>query len=352
MSSIDGGVHRDRPLHTADRGGSGGRFNYARAQGLSRSRPIPEGSRGDDTLPRRIDHALFELARRLECGYVLYVSGDSTRPVWPLLSNKNADLLPADDGPTNGRPALPGATLAPEHGPRAVIRTTSSADPSIPVPALFHEIGEDGNENDGDKTSNALFQFDGTDTTFLMSRRPHQMDGKTPSAKSGQNQGRWSCDDKEQQAETWYNLMATEFAVIQRPDGDDALPYALTTAAVQPRPGLGTPHPPPAAHPRRHPDGQEPPRIPAQHRLGDRRRPRLNRCTDGRNALRSSAPDQVRRRPLVTRRAAARASVLGAQRPGRVQLPQRVIGGPAGRTAGRGCASTGQRHRAPPKLPG
>ncbi|MEV8395282.1 MULTISPECIES: RNaseH domain-containing protein [unclassified Streptomyces] len=216
----------------ADRGGSGGWFNYARAQGLSRSRPIPEGSRGDDTLPRRIDHALFELARRLECGYVLYVSGDSTRPVWPLLSNKNADLLPDDDGLTNGRPALPGATLAPEHRPRAVIRTTSSADPSIPVPALFHEIDEDGNVSDGDKTSNALFQLDGTATTFLMSRRPHQMDGKTPSAKSGRTQGRWACDDKEQQAETWYNLTATEIAVIQRPDGDDALPYALTTARL------------------------------------------------------------------------------------------------------------------------
>ncbi|MFJ6825487.1 RNaseH domain-containing protein [Streptomyces niveus] len=172
------------------------------------------------------------MSRHLRCGYVLYVSGDSTRPVWPLLSNKNADLLPDADGLADGRPALPGATLAPEHRPRAVIRTTSSADPSIPVPALFHEIDEDGTERDGDKTSNALFQLEGTDTTFLMSRRPHQMDGKTPSAKSGRTQGRWSCDDKEQQAETWHNLTGTEIAVIQRPDGADALPYALTAARL------------------------------------------------------------------------------------------------------------------------
>ncbi|MFD6150208.1 RNaseH domain-containing protein [Streptomyces sp. NPDC060243] len=216
----------------AGRGGSGGWFNYARAQGLSRSHPIPEGSRGDHTLSRRIDHALLELSRYLEGGYVLYVSGDSTRPVWPLLSNKNADLLPGNDGLVGNRPALPGSTLPPEHRPRAVIRTTSSADPSIPVPALFHEIDEDGNASDGDKTSNALFQLDETGTTFLMSRRPHQMDGKTPSAKAGRAQGRWSCDDKEQQAETWYNLTATEIAVIQHPDGETALPYALTCARL------------------------------------------------------------------------------------------------------------------------
>ncbi|MFE2971702.1 RNaseH domain-containing protein [Streptomyces sp. NPDC059340] len=216
----------------AGRGGSGGWFNYAHAQGLSRSRPIPDGSRGDDTLPRRIDHALYELSRHLECGYVLYVSGDSTRPVWPLLANKNADLLPDDDGLADGRLALPGATLAPEHQPRAVIRTTSSTDPSIPLPALFHQIDDDGNESDGVKTSNALFQLDNTDTTFLMSRLPHQAAGGTPYAKSGREQGRWTCDDKEQQAETWYNHTATEIAVIQRPDGEDALPYALTTARL------------------------------------------------------------------------------------------------------------------------
>ncbi|CAM2807891.1 RNaseH domain-containing protein [Streptomyces albus] len=216
----------------ASRDGSGGWCNYARAQALSRSRPIPEGSRGDETLPRRIDQALYELSRHLENGYVLYVSGDSTRPVWPLLANKNADLHPDDDGCANGRPALPGATLAPEHRPRAIIRTTSSAGPSIPLPAVFHEIDEDGNVSDGDKTSNALFQLNDTATTFIMSRRPQQMDGKTPSAKSGRTQSRWACDDKEQQAETWYNLTATEIAVIQHPHGEEPLPYALTAARL------------------------------------------------------------------------------------------------------------------------
>ncbi|WP_369368747.1 RNaseH domain-containing protein [Streptomyces sp. CG4] len=58
------------------------------------------------------------------------------------------------------------------------------------------------------------------------------MDGKTPSAKSGRTRGRWACDDKEAQAETWYNLTATEIAVIQHSDGEGALPYALTTAPL------------------------------------------------------------------------------------------------------------------------
>ncbi|GAX58238.1 RNaseH domain-containing protein [Streptomyces olivochromogenes] len=61
-------------------------------------------------------------------------------------------------------------------------------------------------------------------------RLPHQAAGGTPCAKSGREQGRWTCDDKEQQARTWYN--PTEIAVIQRPDGEDALPYALTTARL------------------------------------------------------------------------------------------------------------------------
>ncbi len=65
-----------------------------------------------------------------------------------------------------------------------------------------------------------------------MIRRPHQMDGKTPSAKPGHTQGRWLCDDQEQQAETWHNLTATEITVIQCPDEDDALPYALTAARL------------------------------------------------------------------------------------------------------------------------
>jgi hypothetical protein len=228
----DGDHWRAMAYLPTTRNGRGGWAAYATAQCLSRSAPIPEGSRRDDTLPRRIDHALYELGEHLNTGYLLYVSGDSTRPVWPHLANKNQDLVEDAHGHINGRPAFPGATLPPERRPRAIIRTTSTADPSIPLPALFQEIDADGTAHDGDKTSNALFHLNGTDATFVLCNRPHQMDGKTPDAKLGRTHSRWLCTDPEQQSETWYNLTATEIAVIHRPPGDDALPYALTAARL------------------------------------------------------------------------------------------------------------------------
>lgn len=213
------------------RHGAGGWFNYALAQSISRAHPIPPGSRSDSALPRRIDQALLQLSQHLETAYVLYVSGDSTRPVWPLLSNKNADALPDDNGLIDDRPALPGATLPAEHRPQAVIRTTSSVDPSIPVPAVFHEIDEHGNETPGEKISKALYQLQDADSAYIMSRIPQQAEGKTPSAKLGRTHSRWSCTGEEQ-AENWHSLTATEIAVISHPDGEDTLPYALTAARL------------------------------------------------------------------------------------------------------------------------
>ncbi|MFE7112888.1 hypothetical protein ACFU98_38540 [Streptomyces sp. NPDC057575] len=103
---------------------------------------------------------------------MLYVSGDSTHAAWPLMSNKNADLPADETGQINGRPALPGATLDPSHRPKATIRTTSSTNPSIPVPAVFHTVDDLGNEAAGPRTSNALFQIDNASTTYFMSRLP------------------------------------------------------------------------------------------------------------------------------------------------------------------------------------
>ncbi|WKX74050.1 RNaseH domain-containing protein [Streptomyces sp. XD-27] len=51
-------------------------------------------------------------------------------------------------------------------------------------------------------------------------------------AQPGGEHGRWLCTDNEEQAETWYNLTATEIAIIHHPDGEDVLPYALTTARL------------------------------------------------------------------------------------------------------------------------
>ncbi|MFJ9752621.1 RNaseH domain-containing protein [Streptomyces chartreusis] len=213
------------------RHGAGGWFNYARAQSVSRKHPIPPGSRSDAALPRRIDQALLQLSQHLMTPYVLYVSGDSTRPVWPLLSNKNADVLPDGSGLIGARPALPGSTLVIEHRPRAVIRTTSSADPGIPVPAVFYEVDEHGDARPGEKTSKALYQLQDASSTYIMSRLPHQAEGKTFSAKLGRTHSRWSCSGEEQ-AENWHSLTATEIAVISHPEGEETLPYALTAARL------------------------------------------------------------------------------------------------------------------------
>ncbi|MFB7852657.1 RNaseH domain-containing protein [Streptomyces sp. NPDC056053] len=213
--------------------GAGGWFDYALAQVISRRHPIPEGSRSESVLPRRIDHALFQLREWIgTTEYVLYVSGDSTRSVWPLMSNKNADL-PADEiGQVNGRPALPGATLDPAHRPKAIIRTTSSTNPSIPVPAVFHTVDDLGNEAAGPRTSNALFQIDDASTTYFMSRLPLQATGGTPSAKLGRKNSRWTAANGAEQAENWHCLTSTEIAVITHPAGEESLPYAVTTARL------------------------------------------------------------------------------------------------------------------------
>lgn len=215
------------------RHGAGGWSDYAQAQVTSRRHPIPEGSRSETDLPRRIDHAIHQLLERIgPTEYVLYVSGDSTRSVWPLMCNKNADLPAEENGQINGRPALPGATLEYRHRPKAIIRTTSSTNPNIPVPAVFHTIDDLGNEKAGPRTSNALFQIDGAPTTYFMSRLPLQAAGGTPSAKLGRKNSRWTAASGADQAENWHCLTSTEIAVITHPDGEEPLPYAVTAARL------------------------------------------------------------------------------------------------------------------------
>ncbi|MFG2925695.1 RNaseH domain-containing protein [Streptomyces sp. NPDC048305] len=215
-----------------NRHGAGGWHNYAWAQAISRQNPIPEGSRSESELPRRIDQALLQLHDVIgTTGYVLYLSGDSTRSVWPLLSNKNADLLPDEAGHIGDRPALPGATLESSHRPRAIIRTTSSKNPNIPVPATFHTVDDLGTEAPGPRTSNALFQLDGSASTYFMSRLPLQATGGTPSAKLGRKNSRWTAAGADQ-AENWHCLTSTEIAVIDHPADEDPLPYAVTAARL------------------------------------------------------------------------------------------------------------------------
>ena len=205
-----------------------GWFPYATAQTIHRGAPLPDGSRQDDTLPRQVDKALYLLGQQ---DYVLYISGRSTRSLWPLLANKNHDLATDDNGYIKGRPALPGLTL-PEHArPRAIVRTTA-AGPDLPLPAYFDEVDADGAATEGDKTSNALYRLEDTDRTFILCNRPHQMDGKTFYAKAGRTKSRWSPQNGEEQAETWYSLNATEITILHHPEHEDPGTYAMTAARL------------------------------------------------------------------------------------------------------------------------
>ncbi|MEV5283472.1 RNaseH domain-containing protein [Streptomyces sp. NPDC052811] len=208
--------------------GRRGWFNYAAAQAIHRSIPLPEGSRQDAALPRHIDQALYQLGQQ---NYILYVSGTGTRALWPGLANKNWDQAADTTGLINGRPALPGLSLKEPFRPRAVIRTTVTG-PDLPLPALFENVTPDGETTEGDKTSNSLFRVEHSDTAFLLCTRPHQMDGKTPHARAGKTHSRYAPESPEQQAETWYGLTATEIAVLHHPAGEDPTTYAWTAARL------------------------------------------------------------------------------------------------------------------------
>ncbi|MFJ4672520.1 RNaseH domain-containing protein [Kitasatospora purpeofusca] len=205
-----------------------GWYPYATAQTIHRGAPLPDGSRQDDALPRRIDHALSLLGQQ---DYVVYISGRGTRSLWPLLANKNLDLTPDSLGLIKGRPALPGISLPDGRRPRAIIRTTA-AGPDLLLPAFFEEVAAGGTVTDGDKTSNSLFRLQDTDRTFILSNRPHQMDGKTYFAKAGRDRSRWAPQNGEEQAETWYSLNATEITVLHCPDHHDPATYAITTTRL------------------------------------------------------------------------------------------------------------------------
>ncbi|MFI1502569.1 RNaseH domain-containing protein [Streptomyces platensis] len=204
-----------------------GWFPYAQAQAIHRGAELPQGRRQDEQLPRHIDHALKQLGQN---DYILYVSGRSTRSLWPRLANKNFDTPLDDNGCINGKPALPGLTLPQEFRPRAVIRSTA-AGPDLALPAFPEKVYADGKTTCG-KSDNALYSLGESDSTFLMCNTPHQTTGKTFYAKSGFEYGRWHCDNPEEQAETWYNLNATEIAVLHHPAQHSPSMYALTAAKL------------------------------------------------------------------------------------------------------------------------
>ncbi|MEI7030801.1 RNaseH domain-containing protein [Streptomyces pratensis] len=212
-------------------------LDYAPANYHFRARPLPEGRRRDELLPRHIDRALYELGGHAgpAQGYVMYVSGAEARSIWPLLANKNLGKTPDATGQINKRPALPGFTLPPDQRPRAVVRVTSSSE-DVARPALIERLRHlpeyDEPVTEEGKLATGLFQMDQAEQTFILCNLPHQFTGGARYARVGESYTRWGSIDPKEQAETWYSHTATEITVLHHPADQAPLAYGLAAARL------------------------------------------------------------------------------------------------------------------------
>ncbi|OPC76703.1 hypothetical protein B4N89_45285 [Embleya scabrispora] len=210
-------------------------LDYATANSAFRARPLPEGRRRDDHLPRLIDQALYVLGAHAgtATGYVVHASGEQTRSIWPLMANRHLGKNPDTDGLVDDRPALPGFTLPADQRPRAVVRVTSGSD-DLASPALVERLVHVDGEADltEGKLATGLFRMEHTDNTFVLCNLPHQYTGGSRYARAGEHYSRWASTDAREQAETWYSHTTTEITVLHHPTSATPVPYALAAARL------------------------------------------------------------------------------------------------------------------------
>ncbi|HEX5117825.1 MAG TPA: RNaseH domain-containing protein [Pseudonocardiaceae bacterium] len=219
------------------RGGTTGWQDYFAANTAFRSHPLPEGKRQDLSLVDSIDTALGQLQDHLDTanGYVLLVSGDSSRALWPLLANKNLDLRPDSAGRVNDRPALPGCSPSSGYRPRAIVRVTSGSR-DLPRPVELHALKDD-KQKDGTvekkphikKTTEGLYQLDGVRNTWVLSNIPRQFTGGRKYSRAGEASTRWTAYNEAGQ-HTWYAHTATEILVVGA--DSDPIRYAIAAARL------------------------------------------------------------------------------------------------------------------------
>jgi hypothetical protein len=218
------------------RGGASGWQDYFTANTAFRSHPLPDGSRQDRSLVDSIDTALGQLRAHLDAtaGYVVVVSGDSSRSLWPLLANKNLDMRPDAAGEVNGRPALPGYSRSCGHRPLAVVRVTSGSE-DLPRPVAVNPLKAATSDGSGaerpsvGKTTEALFQLDGSHNTWILSNIPRQFKGGRRYSRIGEKSSRWTAD-VEAGSHTWYAHTSTEIVVLGCES--DPIRYAIAAARL------------------------------------------------------------------------------------------------------------------------
>jgi hypothetical protein len=214
------------------RGGTTGWQDYTDANVAFRANSLPEGRRNSDFVAA-VDIALGQLCEHLTgtTGYVLFVSGESARNLWPRLANKNIECGHDHTELFEGRPMLPGIGLSASNRPRAVIRVTSgSAD--IPRPVHMSRpktIGGGAVVDDITRTTRALYQLDHSNNTWLLSNVPRQFDGSKIHSRAGSTYTRWSAKGAAQR-KTWFAHTATEIFVAHF--DSDPLRYAVLAARL------------------------------------------------------------------------------------------------------------------------
>ncbi|CAM3906246.1 RNaseH domain-containing protein [Kibdelosporangium persicum] len=196
-----------------------------------RALPLPGGKRQDESLLVAIDTALGQLRPHVATGsgYVLMVSGDSSRSLWPLLANKNLDLEPDSAGRVGDRRALPGWDAALGHRPRAVVRVTSGTrDLPRPVEVRSPDTAA-GNGWRVGKTTRSLYQLADSANTWILANIPRPFAGGGWHSRAGLDIGRWSAD-AETGRHTWYAHTSTEIVVVGA--NSDPLRYAVAAARL------------------------------------------------------------------------------------------------------------------------
>jgi RNaseH domain of pPIWI_RE/pPIWI_RE module N-terminal domain len=202
-----------------------GWMHYTDANVAHRASPLIAGSRHtmwDDGIADMINVALSQLADQLHgMPYILIVSGEAARTIWPGLANKHLEQ-PADPcGKIGDKLAMPGPWSIP---PAAVIRVTPSPGDIRPVPGATDAKAA--------KTTNALHELDqtGEDAVLLLSNVPRQYDGKGRHRRVGSAHSRWAAAPDEQPL-TWYAHTCTEF-LIRGTAPEQARRYGIAAARL------------------------------------------------------------------------------------------------------------------------
>jgi hypothetical protein len=220
--------------------GKTGWMPYTDAGVAFRAHDLAEGTRAtahDARVPTAINQALRQLKpMQGTIPYVLFVSGESCRSIWPGLANKHLDRTADPVGTIDDRPPLPGP---PDFKPAAIVRITPGTG-EIPRPVrgvhVTPNLADPDDAPDSEevvKTTNALYELDlGNDSgrAWVLATVPRQFDGKGRQRRLGSDISRWHASPEQQQA-NWYAHTSTEILVVGA-TGDDPIIYAIAAARL------------------------------------------------------------------------------------------------------------------------